>query len=238
MASLSRHTRRLVANRRVISSLLQSSSLATNSGRPALLINHKSIVVDSPCSFSKAFQSTNATENEGNATTTEQTEVSEVEKKLAEEIKELKEKNDDLLDKYRRSLAENDNMRKRLTKQIEDAKVFGIQSFVKDLLDVADVLNRAVSGVSEESLATESQFLRDMHEGLKLTETQLHQVFRRHGLEQENPLNEKFDPNKHEAAFQIPAPQCEPNVVLDVQKVGYILHGRTVRPAVVGVSKK
>lgn len=149
-------------------------------------------------------------------------------------MEELKSKNNDFLDKYRRSIAENDNMRKRLTKQIEDAKIFGIQGFCKDLLDVADVLAKAV----EAGKAVEGQ--KDMIEGLKLTQTQLLQVFGRHGLTQIDPVKgqEKFDPNLHEALFQIPAPNLEPNIVMDVQKIGYSLHGRTIRPALVGVSKK
>eukprot|EP00096_Caligus_rogercresseyi_P002105 TRINITY_DN1394_c0_g1_i1.p1 TRINITY_DN1394_c0_g1~~TRINITY_DN1394_c0_g1_i1.p1 ORF type:complete len:203 (-),score=86.70 TRINITY_DN1394_c0_g1_i1:221-829(-) len=152
--------------------------------------------------------------------------------KLSSELDELKDKNSELLDKYRRSIAENENMRKRLTKQIEDAKVFGIQGFCKDLLDVSDVLSKAVETLPEDAHP-------DIRDGMKLTESQLLQVFTRHGLVKENPLNEKFDPNKHEAAFQIPAPQgVEANIVLDVQKVGFILQGRTIRPAVVGVSKK
>lgn len=152
--------------------------------------------------------------------------------KLKETLAEIQSKHDDVLDKYRRAIAENDNMRKRLTKQIEDAKIFGIQSFVKDLLDVADVLNKAVSAGNEAGNNT------SMLEGLKLTESQLLQVFKRHGLEQVNPLNEKFDPNKHEALFQIPNPNVDANTVLDVQKIGYQLRGRTIRPALVGVSKK
>lgn len=157
--------------------------------------------------------------------------------KMASEIEELKAKNNDFLDKYRRSIAENDNMRKRLTKQIDDAKIFGIQGFCKDLLDVADVLAKAV----EAGKAIEDQpGNKDMIEGLKLTQTQLLQVFGRHGLTQIEPVKgeEKFDPNLHEALFQIPAPTLEPNIVLDVQKIGYSLHGRTIRPALVGVSKK
>ena len=104
---------------------------------------------------------------------------------------------------------------------------------MKDLLDVADVLNRAVSAGNGAENKNNSMF-----EGLKLTESQLLQVFKRHGLEQVNPLNEKFDPNKHEALFQIPNPSVDANTVLDVQKIGYQLHGRTIRPALVGVSKK
>merc|ERR1711997_1103498 len=118
-----------------------------------------------------------------------------------------------------------------------DAKIFGIQGFCKDLLDVADVLNKAISSVLKEELG-QSQSLADLHQGLQLTESQLLKVFNKHGLVQENPLGEKFDPNKHDALFQIPAPDKEPNTVLDVQKVGYILQGRTIRPAAVGVSRK
>lgn len=146
---------------------------------------------------------------------------------------ELQEKSDELMDKYRRSIAENDNMRKRLTKQIEEAKIFGIQSFGKDLLEVADVLSKAVE------MGTEGQTLENMHQGLVMTQAQLSQVFKRHGLEPVSPeMGEKFDPNKHEALFQVPVPDKEPNVVVDVQKVGYSLRGRTIRPALVGVSKK
>ena len=188
--------------------------------------------------FHRHCTTTSQQDKKPEGSTEETAAASEQEQKLVAEVEELKAKNADIMDKYRRSLAESDNMRKRLTKQIEDAKVFGIQGFVKDLLEVSDVLNKAVNGVPEEALASESQYLRDMHQGLQLTESQLLQVYKRHGLEQENPLGQKFDPNKHEALFQIPAPDKDPNVVLDVQKVGYLLHGRTIRPALVGVSKK
>ena len=143
---------------------------------------------------------------------------------------EWKSKHDDILDKYRRSIAESDNMRKRLTKQIEEAKIFGIQGFGKDLLEVADVLDKAV-GMKDQSAD-------DLHQGLQMTQAQLNQVFKRHGMEPINPLDEKFDPNKHEALFQVPMPDKDVNTVVDVQKVGYSLRGRTIRPALVGVSKK
>ena len=111
--------------------------------------------------------------------------MSESEAKLKQEFDDLQKKYDELLDKYRRSLAESDNMRKRwlfhitinslfqvikliknrLTKQIEEAKMFGIQGFCKDLLEVADVLNKAVQGVPEDTLESESKYLKDMYEG-------------------------------------------------------------------------
>ena len=152
-------------------------------------------------------------------------ELSEAEAALHERIAELEEKNAEYFDKYRRSLADFENLRNRMNKQVADAKIFGIQSFCKDLLDVADVLGKAISVVPQEALQ-ESQYLRDMHQGLQLTESQILKVFEKHGLVQENPLGQKFDPNKHDALFQIPAPDKEPNTVLDVQKVGYILQGR------------
>jgi len=168
----------------------------------------------------------------------EKAEQSEQEKAMEAKIAELEEKNEDLLDKYRRSLADFENLRNRMNKQVADAKVFGIQSFCKDLLDVADVLAKAADSVPEDALKNESTFLKDMHQGLKLTESQLLHVFERHGLVQENPMGQKFDPNKHDALFQVPVADKEPNTVIDVQKVGYILQGRTIRPAAVGVSRK
>ena len=135
--------------------------------------------------------------------------------------------------KYRRAIAESENMRKRLTKQIEDGKIFGIQKFSTDLLEVGDVLDKAVS------MGVEGQSVQDLHKGLELTQAQLNQVFKRHGLERINPENEeKFDPNLHDALFQVPAPDKEPNTVMIVQSIGYSLQGRTIRPAKVGVSRK
>jgi len=199
--------------------------------------------------FSKSFSNSNSTSEEASpnkdkAENKEESEsaddvISKAEyDKLASELEEVKSKSDDFLDKYRRSIAENDNMRKRLTKQIEDAKIFGIQGFCKDLLDVADVLAKAVE--AGKAIEGQQQGNKDMVEGLKLTQTQLLQVFGRHGLTQIDPVKgeEKFDPNLHEALFQIPAPNLDPNIVMDVQKIGYSLHGRTIRPALVGVSKK
>merc|ERR1712156_983564 len=195
----------------------------------------RAVFLDAQRSF---FSSKKEEETAKTAPEEEKAELSEAEKALHERIAELQEKHDDVFDKYRRSLADFENIRNRMNKQVSDAKIFGIQGFCKDLLEVADVLNKAIESVPKEQLEQESQYLKDMHQGLQLTETQLLKVFSKHGLVQENPLGEKFDPNKHDALFQIPAPDKEPNTVLDVQKIGYILHGRTIRPAAVGVSRK
>lgn len=122
--------------------------------------------------------------------------------KLTKEIANLTEKNNEILDKYKRSLADGENLRTRLQKQISEAKIFGIQSFCKDLLDVADVLNKATETVPKEAISNNNPHLKSLYEGLVMTEAQLQSVFKRHGLEQVNPINEKFDPNFHEALFQ------------------------------------
>lgn len=136
--------------------------------------------------------------------------MSELEKKLTtdvdnltKDVKSLNEKNSELLDKYKRSLADSENLRKRLMKQIDDAKVFGIQSFCKDLLEVADILGAATDAVPKEQLdGNKNPHLMNLYEGLTMTKGSLSQVFKRHGLEIVDPINQKFDPNFHEALFQ------------------------------------
>ena len=142
-------------------------------------------------------------------------------------------------DKYKRSLAETENVRTRLKKQVEDAKMFGIQGFCKDLLDVADTLGRATGSVPKESLTSQNQELKTLYDGLVMTEGQLVQVFTKHGLSQITPEEGvAFDPNFHEAMFQMPkAEGKEPGTIAAVQKIGYQLHNRTIRPALVGVYK-
>lgn len=171
-------------------------------------------------------------------------ELPESERKLVGEVAELKkeleavtDKTKELDDKYKRALADGENMRRRLTKQIEDAKLFGIQGFCKDLLEVADILGHATEAVPKEELSDSNPHLKNLYEGLTMTKAQLNQVFKRHGLEQVNPLNEKFNPNLHEALFQQEVQNVEPNTVVVVSKIGYKLHERCIRPALVGVSK-
>ncbi|EEZ99113.1 grpE protein homolog, mitochondrial [Tribolium castaneum] len=166
----------------------------------------------------------------------EQPKVEDIEQ-LNKNIAELTEKNNELLDKYKRALADGENLRNRLTKQISEAKLFGIQGFCKDLLDVADVLGKATETVPKEEISDKNPHLKSLYEGLVMTEAQLQSVFKRHGLECVNPLNEKFNPNYHEALFQQEVEGKESGTVVVVSKIGYKLHDRVIRPALVGVAK-
>ena len=153
---------------------------------------------------------------------------------MEELLRQSKDEAADFKDKYVRSLAENENVRRRAKKQLEDSKLYAIQSFCKDLLEVADILEKATESVPKEELS-KSSHLKSLFDGLTMTETQLQKVFKSHGLEKVHPLNEKFDPNFHEALFQLPGEIS--GTVAVVQKTGYHLHGRPLRAALVGVVK-
>ncbi|CAG0920233.1 unnamed protein product, partial [Notodromas monacha] len=140
-------------------------------------------------------------------------------------------------DKYKRALAESENIRARMLRQIDDAKLFGIQGFCKDLLEVADILGKATGSVPEESLSKGDVHLKSLHQGLVMTEAQLQKVFQRHGLTKVDPVGEKFNPNEHEALFEQVVDGKDPGIVAVVTKIGYKLHQRTLRPALVGVTK-
>ncbi|VDL20296.1 unnamed protein product [Hymenolepis diminuta] len=161
------------------------------------------------------------------------------------QLEELTHENDKLLkerrdfeDRYKRALAEAENVRKRMHRQVEDAKIFGIQSFCKDLLEVADILGKAIEAAPKEQLkeGVNPHFL-NLYEGLKMTDAQLLKVFGRHHLHKIAPaVGDTFNPNVHEAMFTVPVSgENKPNTIAVVQKVGYSLHERTLRPAYVGV---
>ncbi|GFT01174.1 grpE protein homolog 1, mitochondrial [Nephila pilipes] len=164
-------------------------------------------------------------------------EVSSREKELLQEKEKLLEDVKNLNDKYKRALADNENIRTRMRREISDAKQYGIQGFVKDLVEVADVLGKATESIPKEALDSGSSHLKSLFEGLQMTEAQLVSVFKRHGVTQINPIGEKFNPNLHEALFEQMDESKEPGTVGTVTKVGYRLHERVVRPAMVGVVK-
>jgi len=146
--------------------------------------------------------------------------------------------NQTLQDKYKRALAEVENVRLRMKKQIDDTKLFGIQGFCKDLFEVADILDQATGSVPKEEMG-KNQHLKLLFDGMSMTNAQLLKVFTKNGLTKVAPeIGEKFDPHSHEALFQVPAPAGnEDGTVAIVEKTGFKLHSRTLRPALVGVFK-
>jgi molecular chaperone GrpE len=106
------------------------------------------------------------------------------------------------------------------------------------LLEVADILEKATQSIPKEELHDDNPHLKSLYEGLVMTEVQIQKVFTKHGLLRLDPVGAKFDPYEHEALFHTPVEGKEPGTVALVSKVGYKLHGRTLRPALVGVVKE
>ncbi|KAL1562976.1 grpE protein 2, mitochondrial-like [Salvia divinorum] len=157
--------------------------------------------------------------------------------KKQEEFEQMK-------DKVLRSFAEMENVKARTRRESENAKKFAIQNFAKSLLDVADNLGRASSAAKEsfskidtsQDAAGAVNQLKTLLEGVEMTEKQLAEVFKKFGLEKYDPTDEEFDPNRHNAVFQVPDASKPAGRVAVVLKAGYELHDRVIRPAEVGVT--
>ncbi|CAA3032487.1 grpE homolog 2, mitochondrial-like isoform X1 [Olea europaea subsp. europaea] len=147
-------------------------------------------------------------------------------------------------DKVLRTLAEMENVKDRTKREADNAKKFAIQNFSKSLLDVADNLGRASAAAKESFLKIETSNddagavsqLKTLLEGVEMTEKQLIEIFKKFGVEKYDAMNEEFDPNRHNAVFQVPDASKPANHVAVVLKAGYILHDRVIRPAEVGVT--
>ncbi|KAM5337938.1 grpE protein homolog 1, mitochondrial [Glossophaga mutica] len=167
----------------------------------------------------------------------QKTDPPSTEKTLLEEKVKLEEQLKEATEKYKRALADTENLRQRTQKLVEEAKLYGIQAFCKDLLEVADILEKATQSVPKEEVSEDNPHLKNLYEGLVMTQVQIQKVFTKHGLLRLDPVGARFDPYEHEALFHAPVEGKEPGTVALVNKVGYKLHGRTLRPALVGVVK-
>ena len=144
---------------------------------------------------------------------------------------EIAEANDRLL----RALAENENLRRRSKREREETARFAIASFARDVLPVADNLRRALEAVPGDP--GENEALGSLVGGIELTERELAAIFERHGIERIDPAGEKFDHNLHEAMFEVPTADAEPGTVVQVFETGYVLNGRLLRAARVGIAR-
>ncbi|KAG5995551.1 hypothetical protein E4U52_008155 [Claviceps spartinae] len=146
----------------------------------------------------------------------------------------------DWKDKCMRTVADFRNLQDRTQREVKTAREFAIQNFAKDLVESVDNLDRALTMVPEEKLASQDEAAKDLvnlYDGLKMTEGILMQTLAKHGLERLSPEGDKFNPNEHEATFMAPQPDKEDNHVFHVQQKGFKLNGRVLRAAKVGVVK-
>lgn len=142
----------------------------------------------------------------------------------------------ELADQLLRARAETENVRKRAERERADALKYGITNFARDAVAVADNLRRAIDSVSEEARAS-SEDLRTLISGIELTEREMEAALVRHGITPINPMGEKFDPNLHQAVFEVPDTGEANGTVVQVMQTGYVIDERLLRPAMVGIAK-
>ena len=131
--------------------------------------------------------------------------------------------------------AEQQNVRRRLEKEMVDARSYAAAGFARDMLAIKDHIDRALSAVSEELRAdtTAANFLA----GIEATSRELESVFARNGVERVAAKGLPLDPHRHQAMIEIPS-DAEPGTVIEEMQAGYVLKDRLLRPALVGVARK
>ena len=144
------------------------------------------------------------------------------------------EKIEELEDKLLRTVAEMDNMRKRSDKERSEAYKIGASIFIKDMLPIIDNLQRALTSFVDDEGSDTKSFVDGTNAILRDFESLLDKT----GVKTINPEGEKFDPNYHEAMFEIPSDEHEAGIILQVIEQGYVLENRLLRAAKVGVSTK
>ena len=158
----------------------------------------------------------------------EESEESE-EERLQEEVRALKE------DKIR-VLAEMENLRKRFDREKIDSIKYGSVNFARDILSPGDNLERALSAINQEE--DHPQSIKNLIEGLKMVQKEFSSALEKNGISKINSMNEKFDPNLHQAMMEVEKDDLDEGIVVQEIQTGYMMHDRLLRPAMVGVSKK
>ena len=151
-------------------------------------------------------------------------------------LENLNAENAALKDRALRLMADMENMRRRTDKEVSDAKTYGAANFAREMLNVVDNLRRAVASVPAGSVA-ETGPLKTLVEGVELTEKDFLSRLARFKVTALDPQGKKFDPNMHEALFELPDETVPSGTVLQVVETGYAIGDRVLRPAKVGVSR-
>lgn len=193
--------------------------------------------------FSASRTFLNAEKQETKETKESEESVEEELSPIEKDLKNLKEKLEkkekeyvELKDGYIRAVADFRNLQETTKREIQKAKDFALQKFAKDLIESIDNFGHALNSVKEDSVKTNKE-IEQLYDGVKLTRDVFVKTLDKHGLKKIDPLDEEFDPNKHEATFQAPHEEKEPGTVFFVQQPGYELNGRVLRAAKVGIVK-
>jgi molecular chaperone GrpE len=140
-------------------------------------------------------------------------------------------------DKLLRTLAEMENLRRRTEREIADARHYGISSFARDILAVADNMDRALQALDADLREKADTATKALLDGVELTERELLKVLEKHGVKRFEPIGERFDPNLHQAMYEVPDASVPSGQVVQVVQAGYKIADRILRPALVAVAK-
>ena len=152
-------------------------------------------------------------------------------------IQEIGKENAELRDRVLRTLAEMENLRKRTDREVADARTYGISAFARDILGVADNMHRALEALDAELRENANDSVKGLLDGVELTERALLSALEKHGVKRFDPAGQKFDPNRHQAMFEMEDASVPAGTVVQVMQAGYSIGDRVLRPALVAVSK-
>jgi len=152
-------------------------------------------------------------------------------------VAELAREAADYKDKLLRTLAEMENLRRRTEREVADTRHYAVSAFARDILAVADNMDRALQALDANLRETADAATKALLDGVELTERELMKVLEKHGVKRFEPIGERFDPNVHQAMFEVPDPSVPSGQVVQVMQPGYMIADRVLRPALVGVSK-
>lgn len=179
--------------------------------------------------------------NDENPVDIKQDENLDQETEMVKEAQDTSEQEDEALklkDQLLRTMAELENVRKRTDREREDTAKYAISSFARDMLNVSDNLRRAIDAVPE-GAADADPALKALIEGVEITENELLNSLEKHGIKKIDPQpGDSFDHNVHQAMLEIPSTEHKPGTIAQVMQVGYVIHDRLLRPALVGVAKE
>ncbi len=136
-----------------------------------------------------------------------------------------------------RQLAEAQNQKRRAENDAAEARRFGAAALARDILTVADNLRRALDAAAASSAIETATQIEALRQGVEMTERELANVLQRHGVKRHDPAGERFDPNLHQAMFEVESADAAPGTVVQVLQAAYLLHDRLLRPALVGVAR-
>jgi molecular chaperone GrpE len=155
----------------------------------------------------------------------------------AEQVTAALEAAADFKDKLLRTLAEMENLRKRTEREVADARLYAITNFAREVLAVADNMHRALTTIGPEVREGGDAQVQAFIEGVELTERELLKALEKNGVKKFSPQGEKFDPNLHQAMYEMETTEGPPGYVAQVIQAGYMIGDRVLRPAMVAVSK-